>query len=76
MPEYKIAKNLVPGDCILAQIEKTRPAEPATVLGVVESTQTVRRKVVIVTLRGKNGRDIHRMYGQLRTLQLVKEART
>jgi predicted CoA-binding protein len=72
MPSYRAAKDLRPGDQVIAAVGPRRTTEPATVLAAIESVQHIPRKIVTVTLRSASGQVVHRTYGQLRTLELVK----
>lgn len=61
----KLASELVPGDrTVIAH------GQIMTVLAIVPSVQTVRRKVVLVTFRDEAGRDVHRTYPEGSTMKM------
>jgi hypothetical protein len=64
-PSLKLAKDLEPGD--RAMIDR---GQVVTVLALVPSVQTVRRNVVLVTFRGEDGREIHRIYHEGSTMKM------
>jgi copper(I)-binding protein len=66
-PSLKLVKDLEPGD--RAMIDA---GQVVTVLALVPSVQTVRRKVVLVTFRGEDGREIHRTYNEGSTMKMQR----
>lgn len=64
----KLAKDLVPGDRVLVS-GRPNTSVPMTVLAVVPSVQTIRRKVLLVTLRDKDGHDCHRTFAEQSTIR-------
>jgi len=58
----KLAVKLEPGDVVLTAIRRDRTPSEATVMGVRLETITIERRVVLVTLRNAQGREVSRKY--------------
>jgi hypothetical protein len=67
----KLAKDLVAGDRIMVTAKNRNRQDEVTVLAVVPSVQTIRRNVLLVTLRTADGTDLHRTMEEFRTVRLA-----
>lgn len=72
MQFLKLAKDLVPGDYVQTML-KTHVVMTAKVVAIVPSVMTVRRRVVLITLRDESGHEIHRTCNENTTIKLVSE---
>lgn len=58
----RFAQKLQPGDIVLTAIRRDRTPSQAVVLDVQMRAESIERKVVLVTLRNAEGREVERRY--------------
>jgi hypothetical protein len=67
---HKLARDLEPGDRVMVNVNKYLPVS-GEVIAVERLERIIKRRMVRVTIRTKEGQEVHRQYGEQATIPLA-----